>query len=163
VTPPAAAAAVAPAATTTAAPAAPAAPAADDAFVTFKDVKFMAVKGQDSQDQDALINFGGGQITVVPKDGGTAYSSWPYPSVTRATYSRSKDPKWDSTLPGPPDNLTIHGFMRGVRNWLVLQSKTGYVLLRLDDANWRNVLDAIESRCGVKVARLAEGGVPPRP
>ena len=162
VTPPAAAATPAPAAAATAEPAAPAV-AVDDAFVTFKDVKFMAVKGQDSQDQDALINFGGGQITVVPKDGGTAYSSWPYPSVTRATYSHSKDPKWDTTLPGPPDNLTIHGFMRGVRNWLVLQSKTAYVLLRLDDANWRNVVDAIESRCGVKVARSTEGGVPPRP
>lgn len=160
VTPPAPAATAAPVAAATAAPAAP---AIDDAFVTFKDVKFMAVKGQDSQDQDALVNFGGGQITVVPKDGGTAYSSWPYPSVTRATYSHSKDPKWDSTLPGPPDNLTIHGFMRGTRNWLVLQSKTAYVLLRLDDANWRSVLDAIESRCGVKVARLTEGGVPPRP
>jgi hypothetical protein len=163
VAPPAAPTAAAPAAAATAAPAAPAAPAIDDAFVTFKDVKFMAVKGQDSQDQDALINFGGGQITVVPKDGGTAYSSWPYPSVTRATYAHTKDPKWDATLPGPPDNLTIHGFMRGVRNWLVLQSKTAYVLLRLDDANWRGVVDAIESRCGVKVARVTEGGVPPRP
>jgi serine/threonine protein kinase len=151
-------------ATSVAAPAAPAAPVApaapiNDAFVTFKDVKFMAIKGQDSQDQDALINFGGGQITVVPKDGGTAYASWPYASVTRATLARSKDPKWDSTLSGPPENLAIHGFMRGTRNWLVLQSKTAYILLRLDDANWRSVVDAIESRCGLKVERLTEGGL----
>jgi len=138
-------------------------PPVDDAFITFKDVKFMAIKGQDSQDQDALINFGGGQITVVPKDGGTAYSTWPYSSVTHATYAHTKDPKWDATLPGPPDNLTIHGFMRGARNWLVLQSKTAYVLLRLDDANWRSVVNAIESRCGVKVDRLTEGGFGPHP
>jgi hypothetical protein len=144
-------------------PPATAAPPIDDAFVTFKDVKFMAVKGQDSQDQDALINFGGGQITIVPKDGGTAYASWPYPSITHATYAHTKDPKWDTTFPGPPDNLTIHGFMRGARNWLVLQSKTAYVLLRLDDANWRSVVNAIESRCGVKVDRLTEGGFQPRP
>jgi serine/threonine protein kinase len=144
-------------------PPAPAAPPIDDAFITFKDVKFMAIKGQDSQDQDALINFGGGQITVVPKDGGTAYSSWPYPSVTHATFAHTKDPKWDATLPGPPDNLTIHGFMRGTRNWLVLQSKTAYVLLRLDDANWRSVVNAIENRCGLKVDRLTEGGFAPHP
>jgi hypothetical protein len=149
------------------APAAPVAPAVtapiDDAFIAFKDVKFMAIKGQDSQDQDALINFGGGQITVVPKDGGTAFSTWPYGSVTHATFAHTKDPKWDATLPGPPDNLTIHGFMRGARNWLVLQSKAAYVLLRLDDANWRSVVNAIESRCGVKVDRLTEGGVQPHP
>jgi serine/threonine-protein kinase len=145
-------------------PATPAAAAPiDDAFITFKDVKFMAVKGQDSQDQDALINFGGGQITVVPKDGGTAYSTWPYVSVAHATYAHTKDPKWDATLPGPPDNLAIHGFMRGTRNWLVLQSKTAYVLLRLDDANWRSVVNAIENRCGLKVERLTEGGFPPHP
>jgi hypothetical protein len=147
-----------PATPPTASAATPSAPPIDDAFVTFKDVKFMAIKGQDSQDQDALINFGGGQITVVPKDGGTAYSSWPYPSLTHATYAHTKDPKWDATLPGPPENLTIHGFMRGTRNWLVLQSKTAYVLLRLDDANWRGVVDAIEKRCGLKVERLTEGG-----
>ena len=144
-------------------PVAAAAPPIDDAFITFKDVKFMAIKGQDSQDQDALINFGGGQITVVPKDGGTAYSSWPYPTVTHATFAHTKDPKWDATLPGPPDNLTIHGFMRGTRNWLVLQSKTAYVLLRLDDANWRSVVNAIETRCGLKVDRLTEGGFEPHP
>jgi len=143
------------------APAVP--PPTDDAFITFKDVKFMAIKGQDSQDQDALMNFGGGQITVVPKDGGTAYASWSYPSITHATFAHTKDPKWDATLPGPPDNLTIHGFMRGARNWLVLQSKTAYVLLRLDDGNWRSVVSAIEGRCGVKVDRLTEGGVPPHP
>ena len=144
-------------------PVAAAAPPIDDAFITFKDVKFMAIKGQDSQDQDALINFGGGQITIVPKDGGTAYSSWPYPTVTHATFAHTKDPKWDATLPGPPDNLTIHGFMRGTRNWLVLQSKTAYVLLRLDDANWRSVVNAIETRCGLKVDRLTEGGFEPHP
>jgi serine/threonine protein kinase len=152
-----------PATSGTSAAAAAVPPPTDDAFITFKDVKFMAVKGQDSQDQDALINFGGGQITVVPKDGGTAYSTWPYTSVAHATYAHTKDPKWDATLPGPPENLTIHGFMRGARNWLVLQSKTAYVLLRLDDANWRSVVNAIESRCGVKVDRQTEGGFEPRP
>lgn len=118
----------------------------------------MAVKGDDSQDQDALVNFGGGQITVVPKDGGAAYASVPYPTIAHATYSHSKDPKWDGGLPAPPDNLNIHGFLRGSRHWLTLQSKTGYVLLRLDDANFRQVLDTIENRCRLKVDRMPEGG-----
>jgi serine/threonine-protein kinase len=133
-------------------------PPIDDSFVTFKDVKFMAVKADDSQDQDALVNFGGGQITIVPKDGGAAYASVPYQSVAHATYSHSKDPKWDAGLPAPPDGLNIHGFLRGSRHWLTLQSKTGYVLLRLDDANFRSVLDTIENRCRLKVDRMPEGG-----
>jgi len=138
--------------------AAPPAPPIDDSFVTYKDIKFMAIKGDDSQDQDALVNFGGGQITVVPKDGGVAYASVPYPSIAHATYSHSKDPKWDGGLPAPPENLNIHGFLRGSRHWLTLQSKTGYVLLRLDDANFRAVLDTIENRCRLKVDRMPEGG-----
>lgn len=140
-------------------PDAPPAPPIDDSFVTFKDIKFMAVKGGDSQDQDAMVNFGGGEITVVPKDGGTAYASMPYTVVAHATYVHTKDPKWDATLPAPPGNLTIHGFMRGARHWLALQSKTSYVLLRLDDSNWRGILDAIENRCRMKVDRPTEGGV----
>ena len=45
----------------------------DDTFHTFKDIKFMVVKGNDTQDQDALLNLGGGHVTIVPtKDGGAA-------------------------------------------------------------------------------------------
>jgi hypothetical protein len=44
-------------------------------------------------------------------------------------------------------------FMRGARNWLVLQSKTDYLVLFLDDANWRDVVSAIEARTGLKVDR----------
>ena len=137
---------------------APAQPPIDDSFVTYKDIKFMAVKGDDSQDQDALVNFGGGQITVVPKDGGAAFASVPYATIAHATYSHSKDPKWDGSLPAPPDNLNIHGFLRGTRHWLMLQSKTAFVLLRLDDNNFRAVLDTIENRCRLKVDRMPEGG-----
>jgi hypothetical protein len=135
----------------------------DDSFITYKDIKFMAVTGQDSQDQDALINIGGGHIAVVPKNGGAAFATVPYGTVLKATYVHTKDPKWDSTLPAPPDQLQIHGFMRGARHWLTLQSKTAYVLLRLDDSNWRSVLDVIETRCHIKVDRPTEGGneVPP--
>jgi serine/threonine-protein kinase len=134
------------------------APPLDDSFVTYKDIKFMAVTGQDSQEQDALMNLGGGHIAVVPKNGGAAFATVPYGTVVHATYVHTKDPKWDPSLPSPPDQLQIHGFMRGARHWLALQSKTAYVLLRLDDNNWRSVLDAVETRCRIKVDRPAEGG-----
>jgi serine/threonine-protein kinase len=142
-----------PPATTPAAPAAP----IDDTFHTFKDIKFMVVKANDSQDQDALLNLGSGQITVVPKDGGAAYAAIPYGTVVKATYAHMKDPKWDAALPAPPDNLNIHGFMRGTRHWLMLQSKTGYALLRLDDTNWKGILDAIEARCNLKIDKYSDG------
>jgi hypothetical protein len=94
----------------------------------------------------------------VPKNGGAAFATVPYGTVVHATYVHTKDPKWDPSLPSPPDQLQIHGFMRGARHWLALQSKTAYVLLRLDDNNWRSVLDAVETRCRIKVDRPAEGG-----
>jgi hypothetical protein len=42
---------------------------------------------------------------------------------------------------------------RNTRHWLVLQSKTTYVILRLDDSNWQQILDTFETRTGLKVDR----------
>jgi hypothetical protein len=133
-------------------------PPVPDTHVAFNDVKVLTVTGKKGQDQDVVLNFVAGQISIAPKKGGAAMVSVPYQRLVKGTYIHAKDPKWDASLPAPPDGLDISGFMRGSRHWLVLQTKTDYLVLRLDDSNWSEVLDTIEARTGFKVDRLSSGG-----
>jgi hypothetical protein len=130
--------------------------AAGDTLVTFSDAKLLTFDGKKGKTQDVLVHFGGGQIAVIPKKGGAALVTAGYKKYVHATYTHAKDPRWDASLASPPEGMDIPGgvpFMRGARNWLVLQSKTDYLVLFLDDANWRDVVSAIEARTGLKVDR----------
>ena len=136
-------------------PAARGNPTADAELVSFKDVRFLRVHGQKADDEDAMLTFVAGQISVTSRRGGPALVSEPYKKIVRVTYTHSKTPKWDSTLPSPPDSLDLPGvgFLRGARHWLVLQTRTDYVLLRLDDSNWKQILETFETRTGLPVDR----------
>jgi serine/threonine-protein kinase len=167
-----------PAATATTPPAAPAAGAARgdagratgrpggpataadaaDTLIVFSDAKFLTFDGRKGRDQDVILHFGSGEISVIPKKGGAALIAIPYKKVAHATYSHTKDPKWDSSLTGPPENADIPGFMRGSRNWLVLQWKTDSVVLYLNDSNVTEVLRTFEVRTGLKIDRPSDGG-----
>jgi len=131
---------------------------AADALIVFSDAKLLTFDGRKGKDQDVIIHFGGGQITVVPKKGGAAIVQVPYKRVAKATYAHAKDPKWDTSLFGLPDNPDIPGFMRGTRNWLVLQWKSDYVAMYLSDANVADVLQTFEARTGLKIDRPSDGG-----
>lgn len=126
--------------------------------MAFGDVKVLTVDGKKGHDEDVVLNFVAGQLSAVPKKGGSPIASMSYRDVAHATYIHAKDPKWDETLPGPPADLDIPGFLRGARHWLILQSKALYVILRLDDSNWSDVLSTFEARTGIKVDRPTAGG-----
>ncbi|HET9272158.1 MAG TPA: serine/threonine-protein kinase [Vicinamibacterales bacterium] len=143
---------------TEAAKAAPETPKVDDSLVGFSSVKYLAVNGRRTTDRDVLVNFGGGQVSVLSRDGGGAILSIPYGSIRRATYVSARDPKWDTSLTGPPADLDVGSILRQSRHWLVLQTADSYAILRLDDQ--RNVprfLDMIQVRTGVKIERPAPG------
>jgi serine/threonine protein kinase len=133
--------------------------AADTDHVAFSDVKYLIVKGQHADDEDSVLNFVAGQISVTSKKGGPALASEPYRRIAHATYVHAKMPKWDATLPAPPDGFDVPGigFLRTAHHWLVLQSKTDFMILRLEDSNWRQVLDTFETRTGLKVDRPPAG------
>ncbi|HKV98767.1 MAG TPA: hypothetical protein VJN96_03025 [Vicinamibacterales bacterium] len=117
------------------------------------DVRFFRVNGDKTTDEDARLVFGGGQIQVRSRKD-EALALEPYKRLARATYVRAKNPKWDQSLPGPSPALDFSGFLqRGTRHWLVLQSKTDFVILRLEDSNWQTILDTFETRTGLKVDR----------
>ena len=134
----------------------PVAPAiASDPHVAFVDVKMLEVKGNKAADQDVVLSLAAGQISLVSKKGGTALRSIPYAQLMHATYSRSKDPQWDSSLSSPPANLDIPGMFKTSRHWLALQTRSDYVIVRLADSNWTSILQTIESRTGVTIERRA--------
>ena len=128
--------------------------------LTFPDVKLLSVIGTKATDQDVLLSFVGGQMALTGKGGGSAIMTLGYKTLAHATYIHAKDPKWDATLPAPPDKLDMPGLIHPSRHWLTLQTRTGYVILRLDDDNWERILQAIETRTGQKVDRVSDKETP---
>ena len=134
-----------------AAPASPTAGAvANDALATFPSVKIYVVDGKRATDRDVLLNFAGGQVMVMPKNGGEAIAVVPYKKILKATYTVARDPKWDASLPGPPEGLDVGTFMRQTRHWFVVQGSERFAILRLEDSNVRQILEAFEARTGLK-------------
>ncbi len=103
-----------------------------------------------------LLSLVGGQISITAKSGGSAIASVAYRSIVHGTYVHAKDPKWDATLPAPPADLDMPGFLRTSHHWLTLQTRSAYVILRLEDDNWERIMQAVEARTGLKIERIAD-------
>src|SRR5262245_3008174 len=143
-----------PAAAPNVATAPPAAAAANDPLATFPNVKIYLVNGKRASDRDVILNFAGGQVLVMLKTGGEAITTVPYKKILKATYSNARDPKWDASLPGPPDGLDVGTFMRTRGHWFVVQGSERFAILRLDENNVRQIIDTFEARTGLKVERV---------
>jgi hypothetical protein len=117
----------------------------------FKDVRLLVVTGRRSADQEGLLSFAGGQLTLLGRTSGAALASMPYESVLRATYIHARDPRWDPSLAGPPEDLDVGGIFRTAKHWLVLQGRDSYIIVRLEDNNWRPVLNTVVDRTKVQI------------
>jgi serine/threonine-protein kinase len=133
-------------------------PDPNDAQVVFPDVKVLLVNGRRAQDRDALLSFVGGQVTVLSRQGGTVIAATAYKAIERATYVRARNPKWDPLLFSPPDNLDMPGILPTAKHWLVLQSRSAYLIIQLGGNSWQKVIETVEGRTGLKVARPTSGG-----
>jgi hypothetical protein len=138
------------------------APGSTDQHVAITDVKLLTINGKKADDRDVVVNFFGGQISVTAKNGGAAITTVPYRNVVRATYIHAKDPKYDGTLPAPPDGLELPGglFGRPNRHWLVAQTRNAYAVLYVGADKVQRLLETLEARTGVRVDRpvAARGG-----
>jgi hypothetical protein len=124
-------------------------------------VKLLSVNGTKVTDQDVLLSFVGGQMHLTGKSGGSSIMTLAYKTLAHATYVHARDPKWDATLPAPAgDKLDMPGLIHPSRHWLTLQTRSGYVILRLDDINWERILQAVEARTGQKVDRVPDKEIP---
>lgn len=98
-----------------------------------------------------------GQISVADGDGARLVAL-PYRDVSYAYYTRAKDPKWSVVLAAPPADVDLPGgFFRPTRRWLTLQSRAAFVILRLSDTTWSQVLDTVTARTGVQVTQPTSG------
>lgn len=114
----------------------------------------LTVSGKKGQEQDVVLTLGNGLISITPKKGGTALMTLPYKRIARGIYTHAKDPQWDVSLNGPPQDLDVPGsgvFRSSTRHWLTLQSNTEYAILRLNDDTWNSILQTIEARTGLKI------------
>ena len=80
-----------------------------------------------------------------------------YRDLVRATYTRARAPRWDSTFAAPPPDLDLPGggIFRSARHWLVLQSNATFAILRLNDDDWREIIEKIAERTGIRVDQPA--------
>ncbi|HVW06778.1 MAG TPA: hypothetical protein VHB78_17370, partial [Vicinamibacterales bacterium] len=126
----------------------------DDTHVAFADVRqFVVVNGKKTRDEDVLVSFVSGQISVLRQKDSSSIASWPYRGVLGATYVKARDPRWDPSLASPPDDVDVGGILRTSKHWLVLQNHDAYLILRLADSNYARVLEVLEARTGITVAR----------
>ena len=133
--------------------------AAAEPHTAFQNLRVLVVKGRNSQEQDSVLHFYGGNISIVVDKGTTTLAAIPYKDLRAATYVRAKDPKWNATLAAPPANLDVPGgIFRSARHWLVLQSAQTFIIVRLNDSDFQGILDTVNARTGVKVEQPASGG-----
>jgi serine/threonine-protein kinase len=127
--------------------------AVDELPVEVREVKLLTVTGKKTKDDDVFVSFANGQLSVLHKEQGTPLITWPYKNVLHATYIKARDPRWDTSFASPPDGLDVGGVLRTSKNWFVLQNHDSYLVLRLSDANYARVIELVESRAGIRVAR----------
>jgi Protein kinase domain len=121
---------------------------------SFGDIKTLIADGTKSRELDALLILEPGRLVVRNRDNGSILQATPYQSIAVATYTRSKQPRWqeDGSVAPIPKSFGGSGFfLKSSRHWLTLQSKTEFVILRLEDKNFRMVLTSVEARTGLKV------------
>jgi eukaryotic-like serine/threonine-protein kinase len=122
-------------------------------LLTFQGVRFLVVAGKKADDVPATVNFTDAQVAVV-SDSGASLAVMPYRDVTYALYTRGRDPKWSVVLASPPPDVDLPGgIFSSARHWLALQSRSSYIILRLNDSDWQRVADTVTARAGVPVER----------
>jgi len=123
---------------------------------SFGDIKTLVPDGTKTKELDVLLGLEPENAVLRSRDNGTVIQTIPYRSIAAATYARAKRPRWkeDAALAPIPKDFGGSGFfLKTSKHWLTLQSKSGFVVLRLEDKNVMTVLSSIESRTGNKVDR----------
>jgi serine/threonine-protein kinase len=137
---------------------APPPPAVIDVPQSFGNVKTVMLEGTKERELDALLALEGGNLIVRSRDSGAVLKTMPYKAVAAATYTHAKRPRSkdaSAEVAAIPENLGGGGFLGSAKNWLTVQSKTDYMILRLDeDKNVQVVIAAIESRTGTRVEQI---------
>ena len=122
------------------------------------DAKALVGAGQRPREREAQILLADGKVTVTA-DNKDILHSVPYSGVVSVSYSRGRDPLWNSPQ-GPAAVAKMSGgtfgFIRGERHWIALRTKDTFVVLRLQDDQVKQVLGALAERTGRAPERVVE-------
>ena len=106
----------------------------------------------------AQILLADGKVTITA-DNKDILHSVPYSGVVSVSYSRGRDPLWNSPEgPAPVAKMGggTFGFIRGERHWIALRTKDKFLVLRLQDVQIQQVLGALAERTGRAPERVVE-------
>jgi hypothetical protein len=123
---------------------------------SFGDIKTLVADGTKARELDALLILEPERLIIRNRDNGSVLQTAPYQSIAVATYARARQPRWQEDSDVAPIPKTFSGsgfFLKSSRHWLTLQSKSEFVILRLEEKNVKAVLASIEARTGSKVQR----------
>ena len=110
---------------------------------TSRTCALLVVVGTKAKSSRGVLNFGGGQVAVV---GGAerrdARVDPVHGRLVRATYTQGARIRSGApVLAAPPANVDLPGgLFSPARHWLTLQSRSSFLIVRLNDSSWRQVL-----------------------
>ncbi len=110
---------------------------------SFGDIKTLVADGAKARELDALLILEPDRLVVRNRDNGAVLQTASYQSIAVATYARARQPRWqeDSSVAPIPKSFSGSGFfLKSSRHWLTLQSRSEFVILRLEDKNVGAVL-----------------------
>jgi len=122
------------------------------------DAKALVGAGQRQRERDAQLLLADGKVTITA-DNKDILHSVPYSGVVSVSYSRGRDPLWNSPQgPAPVARMSggAFGFIRGERHWIALRTKDHFFVLRLQDVQVNQVLGALAERTGRSPERVVE-------
>ena len=133
----------------------PAAPVPAPAPALFRGIRGFVLNGQRAEEKPAVLAFADGRVTLFDEGGTTPLTSMPYQQITSAAYTRARNPRWYPTLAGPPSDVDMPGgLFRGERHWLALQSRDGWMIVRMNDDDRQPITEAVTTFLGLKVDEL---------
>jgi serine/threonine-protein kinase len=133
----------------------PAAAARDAALpaLTITDVRIVVADDGRLRERDAVLTFAAGTLTVADRNGAVVHTV-PYGGILSVSYSRSRQPLWQSPG-GPAPVLKIgggaFGIFRSEPNWYSVRTKGVFLVLRVEPKHLRTLPAAFSDRAGVTV------------
>ena len=135
---------------------------AADAII-FKKVDVFEMEGEDEKKRDARMELAsdGRVLSIVDEKKGAekmTYAVIPYDAITKIVYENSKHRRIGAGLLINPFLL----FSRGKKHWLTIEFKDvadlpqGYVYMRLDKKNQRQILSALGAGTGIEIEKIFE-------
>lgn len=135
---------------------APGPPAPDSrASISYRGIRGFVVDGLEVEEPAAGLTFGADDVRLTDERGVTTWTSLPRSGITSAAYTRAKNPRWYPTLAGPPSNVDLPGgLFRRTYHWLTLQSRDGYIIVRMNDGERERITATVREWLGLEIHEL---------